>query len=185
MASLGANPTGLSQCSGLALSCREPLWYAAYTSPNHEKRVAEQLAQRLIEHFLPLYQSVRRWKDRRVKLQLPLFPGYVFARLALHDRLQVLRVPGIAKLVGFNGKPVALPQEEIDSLRTSLERGTRAVPHHYLATGRRVRVKNGPLAGLTGILVRKRNGARFVVSVELIQRAVAVEIEGTDLELTR
>src|SRR5580700_8237318 len=85
-------------------------WYAAYTSANHEKRVAEQLGVREVEHFLPLYSSVRRWKDRRVMLELPLFPGYVFVRMALRDRLQVMQIPGIARLVGFDGTPSALPE---------------------------------------------------------------------------
>src|SRR5579864_4826094 len=102
MASLTANAiSSTPHCLGLPSSYWEPLWYAAYTSANHEKRVAEQLAQRSVEHFLPLYQSVRRWKDRRMNVQLPLFPGYVFVRLALRDRLQVLRTPGVAQLVGF------------------------------------------------------------------------------------
>src|ERR1700687_5371706 len=80
-----------------------PHWYVAYTRANHEKRVTEQLLQRSVDHFLPLYESVRRWKDRRVTLQLPLFPGYVFVRLALCDRLKILQVPGVARLIGFNG----------------------------------------------------------------------------------
>src|SRR5271165_6388224 len=94
----------------LSVQYCEVRWYAAYTSANHEKRVATQLKERAVEHFLPLYESVRRWKDRRMKLQMPLFPGYVFVRLALRDRLQVLQVPGVAKLVGFNGAPAELPQ---------------------------------------------------------------------------
>src|SRR5437867_5107901 len=87
-------------------------WYAAYTSANHEKRVSEQLGLREVESFLPMYQSVRRWKDRIVKLEMALFPGYVFVRIALRDRLQVLEIPGVARLVGFRGTPVALPTEE-------------------------------------------------------------------------
>src|SRR6266851_8884853 len=133
----------------------EPRWYAAYTCAQHEKRVAEQFTQRALEHFLPKYASVRRWKDRRVRLELPLFPGYVFVRLALRDRLQVLKIPGVAKLVGFNGTPTALPEEEIAALRTSLACGVRAEPHPYLTAGRRVRIKAGPLTGLEGILLRR------------------------------
>lgn len=159
----------------------EQRWYAAYTSANHEKRVAEQLVVRDVEHFLPLYASVRRWKDRRVALELPLFPGYVFVRVALRERLGVLQIPGVARLVGFGGVPAALPEEEIDTLRASLESGMRAAPHPFLAAGRRVRVHKGPLAGLQGILVKRKNRARFVVSVELIQRAMAVEIDEADL----
>jgi transcription antitermination factor NusG len=182
MSVLLLNATSPTLCPGLPLSYWEPFWYAAYTSANHEKRVGEQLSAREVEHFLPVYTSVRRWKDRRVKLELPLFPGYVFVRLALRDRLQVLQVPGVAKLVGFNGTPTPLPQEEIETLKKSLVRGVRAEPHPYLKVGRRVRVKSGPLAGMEGILGRKKNSARFVISVELIQRAMAVEIDETNLE---
>jgi transcription antitermination factor NusG len=160
----------------------EARWYAAYTSANHEKRVAAQLEERAVEHFLPLYESVRRWKDRRVRLQLPLFPGYVFVRLALRDRLQVLRVPGVAKLVGFHGAPVELPQNEMEALRASLASGVRAEPHPYLKIGRRVRVKAGALAGLEGILARKKNGTRFVMSIGAITRSVALEIDLSELE---
>src|SRR5229473_6075625 len=98
-------------------------WCAAYTLANHEKRVTEQLTERSVEHFLPLYESVRSWKDRKVRLQLPLFPGYVFVRVALQDRLQVQRIPGVAWLVGFSGRPSALPDEEIERLRVGLARG--------------------------------------------------------------
>jgi transcription antitermination factor NusG len=170
------------QRTGAAALPGEQRWYAAYTSANHEKRVAEQLMLRSVEHFLPLYESVRRWKDRRVELELPLFPGYVFVRMALRDRLRVLQVPGVAKLVGFGGAPTALPGGEIEALRASLESGVRAEPHTFLTAGRRVRVKSGPLAGLQGILVRRKNKARFVVSVELIQRSVAVEMDAVELE---
>jgi len=160
----------------------DTLWYAAYTSANHEKRVAEQLGVRSIEHFVPLYESERRWKDRKVRLQLPLFPGYVFVRLALSDRLRVLQVPGVARLVGFNGSPCALPDSEIEALKAGLASGVRAEPHPYLTVGRRVRVKAGPLAGMEGVLTRKRNGARFVISLDLIMRSVAVDVDALELE---
>lgn len=182
MTSVIVNPTGSTDYSGLPSSLCKPFWYAAYTSSNHEKRVAEQLAQRSVEHFLPLYDTVRRWKDRRVQLQLPLFHGYIFVRLALRDRLQVLQVPGVVKLVGFNGTPTPLQQKEIDALRASLASGVRAEPHPYLTVGRHVRAKAGPLVGVEGILVKRKNRTRFVVSMELIQRAIAVEIEEADLE---
>jgi transcription antitermination factor NusG len=163
----------------------EKRWYAAYTSANHEKRVAEQLVVRDVEHFLPVYESVRRWKDRHVTLQMPLFPGYVFVCMALRDRLQVLQVPGVAKLVGFNGTPAALPQGEFEALRASLARGVRAEPHPYLKVGHRVRVKAGPLQGLQGILVRKKNVSRFVISLDLIMRSVSAEIDLAELEPVR
>lgn len=160
----------------------EPMWYAAYTSANHEKRVRNQLAQRSIEHFLPLYTAVHGWKDRRVALELPLFPGYVFVRLALRDRLQVLQVPGVARLVGFNGRPTALPEAEIEALRNGLEQGLRAEPHRYLKAGHRVRIKHGPLASLEGILLRWKGNWRVVITLDLLQRAVAVDIDASDVD---
>ncbi len=159
----------------------EPRWYAAYTCANHEKRVAEQLDQRAVEHFLPVYETVRRWKDRRMRLQLPLFPGYVFVRLPLRDRLQVLQVPSVVRLVGFSGLPTPLPDDEMETLRSGLARLLRAEPHPYLTAGRRVRVTRGPLEGLEGIVVRKKNHSRFVISLHLIMRSVAVEISDADL----
>lgn len=159
----------------------ERLWYAAYTNANHEKRVTQQLEQRSIEHLLPLYESVRRWKDRRVRLLVPLFPGYVFVRLALRDRLQVLQIPGVVYLVNFNGHPTPLPEEDIQAIQKCLGRGRQVEPHLYLQAGRRVRVKDGPLQGLEGIILRRKNKTRFVLSFELIMRSVAVEIDETDL----
>jgi transcription antitermination factor NusG len=184
MASLIVNAASSTHYLELPSSFCDPFWYAAYTSAKHEKRVAEQLTRRSVEHLLPLYQTVRRWKDRRVQLQLPLFPGYVFVRLALRDRLQVLQVPGVANLVGFSGTPTALPQEEIDALRTSLLIGVRAEPHPYLTVGRRVRIKSGPLVGMEGILIGKKNQARLVISLDLIRRSVAVEVSALELEAT-
>lgn len=165
--------------------CADPLetpWYAAYTRAHHEKRVAQQLEQRAIEVFLPLYDSVRRWKDRRVRLQLPLFPGYVFVRMLLRSRLQVLEIPGVASLVGFGGHPTPVPAEDIDTIRACLAGDQAVQPHRYVQRGQRVRVLNGPLTGFTGIVVRQRNRTRFVISFELLQRSVAVEIDAADLD---
>ena len=174
-----AAPAALST---VHMGCSEASWYAAYTSANHEKRVAAQLGAREVEHFLPLYASLRRWKDRRVELTLPLFPGYVFVRMVLRERLRVLQIPGVAHLVGFGEGPTAVPEEEIERLRTSLARGVRAEPHPFLTAGRRVRVRSGPLEGLQGILLKRKSRVRLVVSVELIQRAMAVEMDEADLE---
>src|SRR6266481_8682400 len=114
----------------------EPLWSAVYTKANHEKRVAQQLGQRSIEHFLPLYDSARRWKDRRVRLQMPLFPGYVFVRFALRDRLQVLQIPSVAHLVSFSGHPAPVPEEHIQSIQNCLNRGHHVELYPYLQAGR-------------------------------------------------
>jgi transcription antitermination factor NusG len=166
---------------GLAVEYYEPRWYAAYTSANHEKRVALQVAQRSVQHFLPVYESVRQWKDRRMKLELPLFPGYVFVRLALRDRLRVLQVPGVARLVGFNGVPTSLPDDEIESLRLALAEGLRAEPHPYLKVGRRVRITRGPLAGREGLLKRWKGDLRVVLSIESIQRSISIEVDASSV----
>ena len=168
--------------TSLAVEVVGPQWYAAYTSANHEKRVAEQLGARSVEHFVPLYESVRRWKDRKVRLQLPLFPGYVFVRLALPERLHVLQVPGVARLVGFNGHPCALPDPEIAALKAGLADGVRAEPHPYLAVGRRVRMKSGPFEGRQGILLRRKGNLRLVLSLDLIMRSVVIEVEAADVD---
>lgn len=167
---------------GSAVEYYEPRWYAAYTSANHEKRVALQLGQRSVEHFLPVYDSVRHWKDRRIRLQLPLFPGYIFVRLALRDQLQVLQVPGVARLVGFGGVPCALPKGEIEAVQTCLARKAGLQPHPYIPLGRRVRVMAGPLCGLEGIVVRRKNRSKLVISLDVIMRSVAVEVEPLEVE---
>jgi transcription antitermination factor NusG len=134
-----------------------------------------------VEHFLPQYESVRKWKDRKVRLQLPLFPGYLFVHLAAQERVRVLQVPGVVRLVGFNGHPSPLPEEDVTRIREFLGQGFRAEPHPYLQAGRRARVMRGPLAGMEGIVVRRKNRSRLVASFELIQRSVAVEMEEGDL----
>lgn len=160
----------------------QPRWYAAYTRANHERRVAHELVERGVENFLPQYESLRKWKDRQVLLAMPLFPGYVFVHLALENRLAVLQVPGVACLVGFAGKPAAIPGEEFERVRGLLKRGIRATPHPYLKAGRRVRVRSGPFAGLEGIIVRRNNRRRLVISLAVIERAIAVDVDATDVE---
>ncbi len=157
-------------------------WYALYTAPRHEKFVADQINRQGIDCFLPLYRSVRRWKDRRKELAMVLFPGYVFVQMALQNRLRVLRLPGAVRLVGFNGQPAALPEEEIENLRTRLSCSGNIEPHPYLSVGRRVRVRSGPLQGLEGIVVRTKERCRIVLSIHLIMRSVAVEVDDGDVE---
>lgn len=159
----------------------EPHWYAVHTQPRHEKRVAEHFAQRSIQSFLPLYPAVHRWKDRRVQLELPLFPGYIFAHVALKNRLQVVQVPSVLRVVGFGPVPAVVPDREIDALRHGLAQGVRAEPHPYLKVGDWVRIKSGPFQGTNGVLVRKKDNLRVVLSVDLIMSSIAVEVEGTDI----
>jgi transcription antitermination factor NusG len=157
-------------------------WYALYTCPRHEKCVAHQIEQRSISCFLPVYRSVRRWKDRRKELELALFPGYVFVQLELKDRFRVLQLPSAVRLISFNGQPAVLPEAEIEELRQRLSRGGRVEPHPYLRVGRRVRVSAGPMQGLEGIIVRRKDRCRVVFSLDLIMRSVAVEVDETDVE---
>jgi len=163
-------------------SVAEQQWYAAYTRPKHEKRVAAELDARVVEQYLPLYRSVRLWSDRSVEVKLPLFPGYVFVRIALRERLRVLQIPSVVRLVGFNGLPTPLAESEMEVLRAGLDSTLCAEPCPYLRTGSYVRLKSGPLRGLRGILKEKKSGYRFVVSLELIQRSISVEVDAADIE---
>lgn len=160
----------------------EPSWYAAYTSSNHEKRVAEQLARRSVEHILPLYAVSRRWKDRWVHLQLPLFPGYIFVHLALRDRLLVSSIPGVACLVGIGRTPTAIGDEYMASLRLVMGQGMRVQPHPYLTVGRRVRITAGALAGYEGVLIRRRGKQRVVLSIDLIRQSMVVDADEFSIE---
>lgn len=157
-------------------------WYALYTCPRHEKRVAEQIKQRRVSCFLPLYRSVRRWKDRRKELELALFPGYVFVYVAPKDRLAVLQLPGAVRFVTCKGHPVPLRDGEVEALMNGLTSGARMEPHPYLTIGRRVRVRSGPFAGAQGILVRRKDRFRVVLSVDLIMRSVSVEVDESDIQ---
>ena len=160
----------------------DPHWYAVYTCANHEKQVAKQFLERNIEHFLPVYDTVRRWADRKKRIQLPLFDGYIFVRIGLRDRVDVLRVPSVVKLVGFNGQPAMLSTQEIDFLRNTLLPQLRAEPHPYLKIGRTVRIVRGALQGAEGVLIRKKKANRVVVSIDLLARAASVEVETADIE---
>lgn len=157
-------------------------WYAVYTCAQHERRVASELESREVTNFLPVYRSLRQWKDRRVELDLPLFPGYLFVHLARNDRLRVLQVPGVVRIVGFNGQPQPVAECEIAALRNSVDALMHIEPFPYLPTGCRVRIRQGPLAGIEGILLRKKRQCRLILSLSLIASSVAVEIDGSDVE---
>lgn len=157
-------------------------WYVASTCPRHEKHVAQQLEERHIGSFLPLYTSVRRWKDRRKRLDLPLFPGYVFVQMTDENRLDIVRLPGVIQLVSFQGKPAAVSMMEIDALRRGMAGSVLLNPHPFLRAGRRVRIITGPMAGVEGIFLRRKDRARVVISISLIQRSVSMEIDEADVE---
>lgn len=159
-----------------------PQWFAAYITPRHEKHVAEMLAERGIECFLPLYRTVRQWKKSSpVTLELPLFPCYLFVHMPRTARATVLGLPGVISIVGSPKEPWPLPQLEIEALRLGTQTG-KVEPHSYLNIGSRVRIKSGSMAGVEGILVRKRNQMRFVLTLDAIMRSVSIEVDASDLE---
>ncbi|MGD0791459.1 MAG: UpxY family transcription antiterminator [Terriglobales bacterium] len=157
-------------------------WYAVSVRPRHEKSVARHLEHRGLSCFLPLYRSVRRWKDRRKELDMALFPGYVFVNLNTRDRSGVLRAPGVLRFVTFQGQPAAVPDSEIRALESSLSAGLRPQPHPYLRQGAKVRVKRGPLVGAEGIMIRRKERFRLVLSIDLIMRSVMFEVDEADVE---
>jgi len=170
---------------GLADQSRMANWYAAYTAPRHEKSAARQLQLSQLECFLPLYSTVRRWKNRtRVRLDLPLFPSYVFVRMTRREYARALAVPGIINLVGSGRSPSPLPDSDIESLRHGLPDG-KVAPHPFLVAGEKARITCGPFAGMTGILVRQKNQFRVVLTLELIKQSVAVEIDSDEIEPVR
>ena len=157
-------------------------WYALHTYPRHEKRVYEDLGLRAIECFLPLYETVHRWRNGcKVRVELPLFPGYLFVRIDPRERFKALILPGAVSMVGSVSGPWPLPDAEIVSLRERLQ-SHKFAPHPYLAVGQQVRIKSGPLADLTGFLVRQSGGLRVVISVDLIRQSAAVEVDADDVE---
>jgi transcription antitermination factor NusG len=157
-------------------------WYAAYVCSRHEKRVILQLEERGVDCVLPVYRSVRRWKDRRKELDLVLFPGYVFVHIDLRERTRVLQLPSVVRFVSFNGQPAPLPDGQIEAISNGLASGIRAQPFPHLKVGRRVRIRSGPLAGAEGILLRTKDKFRIVLSIDLIMRSVAVEVDAADVE---
>jgi transcription antitermination factor NusG len=160
-------------------------WYAVRTNSRHEKRVCEYLKHREVECFLPLYETVHRWRNGcNARVELPLFPNYLFVKTDPRERVRVLEVPGVLSFVGSSNELWPLPTFEIEALRSGLHL-RKFEPHDYLVVGQKVRIIAGPLSGLVGILVRKRGEPRVVLSLDLIQRSVAVEVDAGDVEAIR
>lgn len=157
-------------------------WYALYTRHQHEKAVARSLANKGFETFLPLYTVLNRWKDRIKQISLPLFPCYVFLRGGMERRLEILTTPGIHALVGSGGRPAVIPQEEIEAVRRVIEKRMSVEPHPFLKCGDWVRVTSGPLEGVEGILIRKKNFFRLIISVELLKVSAAMEVDASMVE---
>ncbi len=157
-------------------------WHAVFTRHQHEKAVALALSNKSHEVYLPLYRALRRWQDRDKQIWLPLFPCYVFIRGGMERQLQIVTTPGVLYIVGWGGRAAVVPQTQLDSVRRIIESRLNVETHPYLQCGDRVRVKSGPLMGLDGMLTRTKGVARLVVSMELLGRSAAVEIDVLNVE---
>lgn len=155
-------------------------WFAAYTYPRHEKRVAAMLSQLEIRNFCPVYTASHRWKKRKARVKLPLFPGYVFVNISNEQRIRVLSAPGVVQIVGSRGKPSPLPADQIEALQRTLE-SREAEPHPFIAPGHTVRITCGPLQGLEGIVLRRKGQMRMIVSLTTINQSIVLELEQSDL----
>jgi transcription antitermination factor NusG len=159
-----------------------PNWYALFTRHQHEKSVAHALGLKGFDVYLPLYRVLHRWQDREKQLWLPLFSCYVFLCGGMDRQLQVLTTPGLLHVVGPAGRPAIVPTDQLDAVRQMVESPLRVEPHPFLSSGDRVRVISGPLFGLQGILTRTKAATRLVVSVEMLGRSAAVEIDAAQVE---
>jgi transcription antitermination factor NusG len=161
----------------------KPEWYALYTRSRFEKKMLGELTDRSIEVFLPMREILSRWKDRKKRIWIPLFPGYIFVNHidTPENRFRILNIPGAVRFVGLEGHAVQIPEEQIQYVRRFLESSIAIDPYPYMQVGARVEVIAGPLKGIQGILVEKRGRFRFVIQVDLIRQAVSVEIDASDV----
>ncbi len=157
-------------------------WHALYTRYQHERVVQQILTEKGFETFLPLYEARHRWKDRVKQVSVPLFPSYVFIRGGLERRLDIVTTTGFHSIVSEGDRAGVVTQSEIDAIRHLVETRLRVEPHPFLNVGDRVRVRSGALAGYEGILVRKKNQYRLVLSIELLQQSVATEVDAYQVE---
>jgi transcription termination/antitermination protein NusG len=156
-------------------------WYAVWTRSRHEQVVRSQLDEKDVTAFLPTMTRWSRWKDRKKQIDVPLFPGYVFARFEPGERLSVLKCSGVVSIVSFNGEPAAVPDHEIESIRTLVASTLPCDPCPTIKTGTLVEVSHGPLKGVVGRLTRKGSQSRLVLSVDLIGQAVSVQVDAADV----
>jgi transcription antitermination factor NusG len=152
-------------------------WFALQVRTQHERGVAEFLRGGGFNWFLPLYKCRKRWSDRVKEVEVPLFPGYLFCRFNPQDRLPILKTPGVIQIVGYNRQPVEIDEAEIGAIQTLVQSGMSSQPWPYLFVGDKVQIESGPLRGMSGILTNFKGKHRLIVSVSLLQRAVAVEID--------
>ncbi len=158
-------------------------WYAVYTMVRHEKKVNDSLAEKNIETFLPLREVLSKWKDRKKRVRIPLFPGYLFINIPLQDRWNVLNTSGVVKILGVNGNPVPVSLEQIEAVRRVLESKVEYDCYTYFTQGREVVVVNGVLEGVRGRILERRGNYRLIISVDIIKRSISVEVDARDIEL--
>ncbi|MGA7109423.1 MAG: UpxY family transcription antiterminator [Terracidiphilus sp.] len=176
----GTHASETGAYSGQPLEPRK--WFALSTRSHHEKRIVQHLTQRGIQSFLPLYKTVHRWaNDRKAELELPLFPGYLFVHIVPCERIRTIEVPGVLSMVHQGKTSTPLEDPEIEYLRSAVQ-SRQCEPHPYITAGARARIVVGPLAGMEGIVLRRKGGLRVVLSVQLIQQCVAVEVSWDELE---
>jgi transcription antitermination factor NusG len=170
--------------TGLHAEWLESKWYALFVRSNQEKRVAQHLTHRQIEHFLPVFDSIHQWRDRKVRLSQPLFTGYVFVHIPLAERLKVLVIPNVVNLVGTRNTPSIISEEEITGIRHAMESG-KVEPHPYRALGEGswVVINAGAMIGMEGVLVRLQNSTRVLISLNSISQAFTVEVDTHSVEL--
>jgi transcription termination/antitermination protein NusG len=156
-------------------------WYAIWTRSRPEQTVRQQLEQKGIDVFLPTITKWSRWKDRRKQVVWPLFPGYCFARFTNEQRVPVLKCVGAVRIVGFNGAPTPIPEEELSGIRQLVESDLQFDPCPLINEGDKVQVVSGPLKGVVGKLVRKGTNARLILSVDLIGQGVSVQVDAADV----
>ena len=160
----------------------QPCWYALHIRSRHEKVARDQLCAKGITNLLPLWRKRSVWKDRIKMIEVPLFSGYMFGHFPLQHKLDVLQTVGVVRIVGLNGQPLPVPDEQIEAVQTMIGQHLHYDPHPFLQEGMRVRVKRGVLQGAEGILVAKKQHYRLIISVDLIQKSVAVDIDSADVE---
>ena len=162
-------------------------WFAVHTRSKCERKVTTQLNDMQIKSFLPSVKEIRSWSDRRKVIDQPLFPGYVFVRIPSEDRVRVsvLRINGVVGFVGVQGQGIPIPEAEIESIQTLLSSRVPFEPYPFLRVGEKVRIRGGYLDGIEGILAAKNSDQSVVISIDLIQRSLAVRVSGFDLEPIR
>jgi transcription antitermination factor NusG len=168
--------------AGQTIELQVNLWYALHTRSRHEKLVHELLSKKDIETFLPLRKIKRRWSDRIKEIAEPLFKGYIFIHAPLAKRLDILQTKGVVRYVGFGGVPAAVPETQLEAVRRFIEQDIAVDPFPYLKEGERVVVRSGPLQGVQGLLVCKKNKYRLVISLDLINQSASVEIDSALVE---